>query len=61
MIVPLIRWLTQHVPSYNKMIDMCNDPDFENKYAAEAEKHAKTSAAWVQKGMQDDAKRESKA
>jgi len=43
------------------MIDMCNDPDFENKYAAEAEKHAKTSAAWVQKGMQDDAKRESKA
>ena len=39
---------------------MCNDPEFESKYAAEAEKHAKSSSAWIQKGMQEDAKRESK-
>lgn len=51
----------QHVPTYNKMIDMCNDPDFESKYSAEAEKHAKQSASWIQKGMKEDAQqRESK-
>lgn len=38
------------------MIAMVTDPDFETKHADEAEKHAKQSAAWIQKGMQEDAK-----
>lgn len=42
------------------MIEKVADPDFENKYAKEAEEHAKKSAAWIQKGMKDDAAPKSK-
>lgn len=37
------------------MIEKCQDPDFEEKYAAENEKHAKESSTWVMKGMKEDA------
>jgi len=44
------------VPTHNDLLDKLLDPDFETKYAEEADNHAKQSAAWVQKGMKDDKK-----
>jgi len=49
-----------HVPKHNDMIDKVVDPDFETKYAKEAEEHAQKSAAWIQKGMKEDAAPKSK-
>lgn len=46
----------QDVPSHNDLLDKLLDPDFETKYAEEADNHAKQSAAWVQKGMKEDKK-----
>ena len=42
------------------MIEQMVDPDYETKYAKEAEEHAKKSAAWIQKGMKEDAAPKSK-
>lgn len=44
----------------HSLLDKILDPEFETKYAAEADAHAKQNSAWIQQGMKSDAEKHGK-